>query len=97
MAVLKAIVDTINAHGGLTGRHLGHLTETFIWIQEEQEIIDTKIKYVPLDEGTALLEEMTAITCKEYLAYVILKEVDEGRFGELKTILVKGHLNSNAL
>ena len=49
------------------------------------------------DERITLHKEVVEIACEEYLACLFLKQADEGRFGNLKTILVNGHLNPNAL
>ena len=35
IAVFKARVDTINAHAGLSGKHPGHMSDTFTWMTKE--------------------------------------------------------------
>ena len=96
MAVFKVRLDTINAHRYLDGRYPRHLTDTFSWIQEEQEITNMEIKDIQSGERIAFHKEMADIVHGGYLACLFLKQEDKGRFGKLKTILVNGYLNLNA-
>ena len=96
MAVFKTRIDRINAHGGLSGKHPGHLNELFGRIIEERELTKDKIKNLSPKEKLILQTEVQEMACEEYPTLLFIKQADKTRYSELKTTLANEHLNPNA-